>query len=283
MSAAVLEAEKLIATIAIPAQRQIVIDLQVEMAVDEPCFSQISTTVAKDVALSAKIIKLINSPFYGFSRPVRSISQALSLLGLNNFNNIVLSSVMRELINVDGELNERFWEHTLLMARLCEMVALRTRMVSADLAYMVGLFHDCAVPLMLIRFPDYEDIAFPGFGGGKDLITVEDERYRTNHAVVGSMVAKNWKLPDVVSLAIRHHHESSLEHINDNDARVLTATLMFSDFISMLVDTSVSTNLQNEKIEKWALYHDHILIELGLNCDDIYEYREDAAELLMRN
>ncbi len=202
MNTAVLEAEKLIATISIPAQPQVVIDLQLAMASGEPDFSQISAIVAKDVALSAKVIKLINSPFYGLSCPVASISQALSLLGLNNFNNIVLSSAMREVIKVDGELNERFWEHTLLMAQLCEMIALRSRMISVDLAYMVGLFHDCAVPLMLNRFPDYEDIAFPCLGGGKDMIAMEEARYSTNHAVVGYMVAKNWQLPGVVALAI---------------------------------------------------------------------------------
>ncbi|MCF6325232.1 MAG: HDOD domain-containing protein [Gammaproteobacteria bacterium] len=283
MNTAVLEAEKLIATISIPAQPQVVIDLQLAMASREPDFSQISAVVAKDIALSAKIIKLINSPFYGLSRPVVSISQALSLLGLNNFNNIVLSSAMREVIELDDALNERFWEHTLLMARLCEMVALRNGMISADLAYMVGLFHDCAVPLMLNRFPDYEDIAFPCLGGGKNAIAMEESRYSTNHAVVGYMVAKNWKLPDVVALAIRHHHEATLEHISDDVARTLTSTLVFSDFISMLADTSVSLSSEGDKIERWVQYNRHILIELGLNSDDIYEYREDAAELLIQS
>ncbi|MBL1259630.1 MAG: HDOD domain-containing protein [Thiotrichaceae bacterium] len=283
MNTAALEAEKLIATISIPAQPQVVIDLQREMASVEPDFSQISAAVAKDIALSAKIIKLINSPFYGLSRTVTSIAQALSLLGLNNFNNIVLSSVIREAIKVDGELNERFWEHTLLMARLCEMIALSSRMISADLAYMVGLFHDCAVPLMLNRFPDYEEIAFPCLGGGKDVIAMEELRYSTNHAVVGYMVAKNWKLPDVVALAIRHHHETSLDHISDDAARTLTSTLVLADFIAMLADTSVSLNVEGDKVERWAQYNRHILIELGLTCDDIYEYREDAVELLVHS
>ena len=281
MNVAIQEAEKLLKTITIPVQPQIVIDLQLEMASTEPCFSQISTAVAKDVALAAKIIKLINSPFYGISRPVTSISQALSLLGLNNFNNIVLASVMQEVLKVEGGLNERFWEHTLLMARLCEMIAFRTRMVSTDLAYMVGLFHDCAVPLMLNRFPDYDDIAFPGLGGGHNVIALEDERYSTNHAVVGSMVAKNWKLPGAVTLAIRHHHEPSLDHIADDSARILTATLMLSDFISMLADTSVALDSESDKIGRWAEHNRHILIELGLNREDIYDFREDAADLLI--
>ncbi len=208
------EAKKIIRSIDIPSPPRILLELGQAMSSAEPEYRIISDLVSQDVALTAKIIKVANSPFFGLRQRVQSINTALSVLGLENFNNIVLTSAFRDAMKSSAmplmEL-EAFHSHSILMARVCQAMAqLRqapdVQAIASGQAYILGLFHDCGIPMLAQKFPAYLKEIRKSLQKGEPLVDVEESTYKTNHCVVGSFLARAWKLPITVNAAIAFHH-----------------------------------------------------------------------------
>ncbi len=200
------EAEKVIATLAIPPRPTVVTGMMEEQSRDEPDLGRIAQLIASDVGISAAVLKTVNSPLYGLKRKATSIDQAVSMLGLNNVAALVTSLTLRHSIPADGL--DRFWDEAARTALLMAFLAQYLGNVPREEAYMFGLFHDCGIPLLVTRFPNYkETLRLANAAMERDFTAVEDERHHTNHAVVGGLLAANWHLPRHLRDAIRLHHD----------------------------------------------------------------------------
>lgn len=157
------EAEKIVKEIGIPGRPQTLIDINIELKKPYPDFDTLSRYIEKDIHLIVTILKLVNSPFFGLRHKIDSAKRALTLLGLNNFNNIILASCMHHAFKgnyVSERKFEQFYTHSLLVADvsrfLSQNILTKTKEhIDPYLAYMVGVFHDCGVLIMSKKFPDY--------------------------------------------------------------------------------------------------------------------------------
>lgn len=206
------QAESFISRIGIPSPPQLVLKLSAEMLKPEPEYQTVAKMVARDTALSAKVIKTINSPFFGMKRKVRSIDHAITLLGLGLFKRLVLFSALKEILSFgqDPSRYEDLWEHNLMVAKVAQHLASYLKSTcSPETAYMTGLFHDCGVPLMMKKFSDYNpwETYFSQMAE-VDILESEFSRFQTNHCAIGCLVAKSWNLPEEIILAIRLHHRA---------------------------------------------------------------------------
>ncbi|MBK1681838.1 HDOD domain-containing protein [Rhodocyclus tenuis] len=169
---------------------------------------RVSQLISRDVALAAAVIRVANSPALGLRRQANSITDALSMLGSRQILNLVVAELLKRAGSNDrGPRLERFWERAALNAATCSRVAERFGGVGRDLAYCYGLFHDAGIPLMLRRFPDYKATLQLANGSEHSFTSVEESRHGVDHAVIGYLLARSWRLSAVLAGAIRSHHD----------------------------------------------------------------------------
>ena len=208
--------------ISVPAQPQIMVDLQMEQYMPDPDLEVIAKLISQDPGLSGALLKIVNSPYYGLSNKIASIQRAVNLLGSRSIINLINAQ------SIKGEMNDdtivtlnRFWDTAQDVAMTCLTLAKRIGVQAGDEAYALGLFHDCGVPLMLQRFPDYMSVleeAYANASAECRVVDTENRVFNTNHAVVGYYTAKSWRLPEHVSHAIANHH-NALAIFSDESSR----------------------------------------------------------------
>lgn len=205
--------DAVIGSIAIPPRPALLTELQMEMAGVDPDFDRIARLVASDVALTAAVLRTVNSPFYALARKAATMAEAISLLGLRQIGALVSGFVLRKSIGGASANLTRFWDVTTKRSFALARLARGLRGVDVDIAQTFGLFCDAGIALLMQRFPDYAatlgeanrsaDLAFTD---------VEQQAHRTDHALVGTLMARAWGLPKPVCEAIRLHHDYTIFH-----------------------------------------------------------------------
>ncbi len=204
---------------------------------DEPDFKRLATIIGTDVGLSAGLIKTANAPFFGMRQRVRSVNEALTILGLKTASRAVAGLILRKAFPNVPNL-ERFWDASARIAHLSGWLAqhLEIRGLRAEDTYTYGLFRDCGIPVLLGRFPHYEKVlAAANNDAERSFIAVEETELPTNHAMVGCILAQSWWLPEEICLAIRNHHDLvALESLSSKlpmQSRRLIATGQLAEHI----------------------------------------------------
>jgi HD-like signal output (HDOD) protein len=198
--------------IGIPPRPTILDRISREMLRDEPDYKRLSNIIGADVGLSASLIKTANSPFFGYRNRVRSVNEALMMLGLDVASRAIAGIILRKVFPSSLHL-ERFWDASARIARLSGWLAQHVghNKLRPDDAYTFGLFRDCGIPVLLQRFPGYEKILDSANSeADRSFTVVENSQLPTNHAMVGCLLAQSWWLPEETCLAIRHHHEVAI-------------------------------------------------------------------------
>ena len=208
--------------ISVPPQPQIMVDLQMEQYMPDPDLEVIARLISQDPGLSGALLKIVNSSYFGLSNKIASIQRAVNLLGSRSVINLINAQ------SIKGEMSDdtivtlnRFWDTAQDVAMTCLTLAKRTGSQTVDEAYALGLFHDCGVPLMLKRFPNYMAVleqAYANAGPDCRVVDTENNAFNTNHAVVGYYTAKSWRLPEHVTDAIANHH-NALAIFSDESSR----------------------------------------------------------------
>ncbi len=149
--------------IGIPPRPLILERISHEMLQPEPDYKRLSSVISADVSLSASLIKTANSPFFGYRGRVRSISEALMMLGLDVASRAIAGIILRQAFPASPHL-VRFWDASARIARLSGWLTqyLGNHKLRPDDAYTFGLFRDCGIPILHLRFPDYPTGAGPG-------------------------------------------------------------------------------------------------------------------------
>ena len=193
------ELEKLLEHgVILPAQPKIMREMDQLIHRPQVNMADIAQMVGQDPAITAIVFKVVASPIYGLNKPVDSLEKAISLIGLRQMNNIVKCAALSRSIQGEEPFYEWFWERSGDIAQLCAIIAFRQRMVCnifPDQAHLVGLFHDCGVPLLMQRFPEYCTPFRLEQGRKWPDVVEEDHTLHTDHAVVGYLIAKHLETP----------------------------------------------------------------------------------------
>lgn len=205
--------ERLAATIrqlGIPPRPAILEKVAAEVQREEPDFRILAKIISADVSISGSLIKLVNSPFFGYRQKARTVQDALSMLGLTTISAAIATIVLRKALPPPPRL-ERFWDASARVAQvsawLVQQLGTAAGVLPED-AYTFSLFRDCGIPVMARRYPGYFDTLARANADAERLFTeVEDARHYTNHAMVGCLLGQSWWLPESTCVAIRHHHD----------------------------------------------------------------------------
>ena len=207
----------------LPSLPQILLKLIELCNSEDSTFKDIAQVIDKDTSLSAKVVKMVNSVYYGLSKRVTSIDQSLVILGQNAIRNIAISASVNQAFSKAKDNSvfglKVFWRHSLMCAILSKLIAEKVLYASPDEAFLTGLLHDIGKLVLWVNFPkEYADI-LNSSKGQWDLVLAGEARHGTTHCEVGAWLIKRWKLQSFMADAVLYHHES-IDRIQDSFALV---------------------------------------------------------------
>ncbi|MCA1742504.1 MAG: HDOD domain-containing protein [Desulfonatronovibrio sp.] len=212
-----------------PALSETYNQLSKELTSSEPSMSKIGEIISRDVGICAKILKLVNSSFFGFCRNISSPEQATSLLGLKVMRALVLSIQVFSIYDfskVPGFSLKNLWEHSLASARLSEKLGRIEGLTKTEIddCYIAGLMHDVGKLVLASELPEqYNEILGLVRKNNRPVYEVEKEIMGTSHAEVGAYLMGVWGLPDGVINGLALHHAPELSEGKFNSATAVYA------------------------------------------------------------
>jgi HD-like signal output (HDOD) protein len=206
--------------------------------------SHIADVVGKDTGISVKLLKLVNSPFYGFPTRIDSLDRAVALIGANELTTLALGiSVVNHFEGVpDSVVNMKaFWLHSVACGVLARLFANRKVGLNEERFFVAGLLHDMAKLVMYKETPEYMAAALQT-AHDKSICQYQAEKriLGYNHTRLGEALLGAWKLPSPLQRMIRFHHspqgaagglDSAIIHVSD----VMAIALMYGSSGQYLV------------------------------------------------
>lgn len=269
--------------ISVPPQPQIMVDLQMEQYMPDPDLGVIARLIAQDPGLSGALLKIVNSPHYGLSNKIASIQKAVNLLGSRTVINLInAQSIKGEMSDETIVTLNRFWDTAQDVAMTSLTLAKRIGSQAVDESYALGLFHDCGIPLMIKRFPDYMTVlesAYANAGPESRVVDTENTAFDTNHSVVGYYTAKSWRLPDHVTEAIANHHNAMAIFQDDSSRNAVLKNLLAPLKMAEHICQSYRVLGNQDEDHEWESIGALVLDYVGLSEYDFEYLRESIREL----
>lgn len=262
----------------VPAQPQLLLELQQLTASKEPDIDLIADKITQDVGISATILKTINSPYYGLARTVADIRGSVKYIGLNGTMSLVASKLLKNSFDQEKcsiEL-DAFWENTNHIAQASVLIAKRLgKRLPPEQLFSLGLFHDCGIPVMAMKYANYSKaLKLAEETPSKTLAQIEEHAYGVDHATIGYYVASSWRLPvEMCQLILRHHDRTFLHKLDGSQAQLYFAILKMAEhIIYQLKHFRPSAD--------WAYVSDSVLTVLDCDEEMLQDLIEDITEEL---
>ena len=195
----------------IPTLPTIVFELNQHLQNPETSIARVSETIEKDQAMALKILKLVNSVFYGFRSKVSDIKNAVVLLGFNAVRNAIVSvsvvnALPKTLLFQDFEMID-FWKHSLAVAVASKSIAQKAGVDSPDNCFVGGLLHDVGKVILAQYFKDdFAKVWTRMTNEYLPFYEAEQQELSVDHTQIGAYLADRWQLPQGLTDAIRWHH-----------------------------------------------------------------------------
>ncbi|MCV2358932.1 MULTISPECIES: HDOD domain-containing protein [Roseateles] len=196
-------------TILIPPCPELLARLQQAMAQEQPDLNEVARIAASDVAMSAILLRMANSPVHiADGMPCTTVGQAMTRIGLKETTAIMTGFLLKNAIPVNSPHLARFWERSAKRALAMSFVARQLPGISVDLAHTYGLFCHVGMPVLLQCVRGYGSTMVEAAARvDRSYIATENANHRTDHAVAGALLARAWNMAPELMAAIRLHHD----------------------------------------------------------------------------
>lgn len=247
-----------------------------EMHQPEPDMRKLAELIGADIALSAALLKLVNSPFYGLRTKATNAHQALSIIGLRAGANLVTGLILRQAFPAGGNaLMQRFWDKSSAIAAAALVAARRVSGIDLDEAHTYALFRDCGMPVMIGKFSDYANVIDRlEHAPGAQVTALEQTDYQYSHARVGYALARGWLLPEPFCRAILYHHD--FEKVVAGRREVEPANRKLIAF-GLLMEQLATLRSGGDLCPDWESGEQFVLETLRITPDDIIALAQEPA------
>jgi len=258
-------------TIVIPPCPESLSRVQQALAQAEPDLAEVAHVASRDVAMSAALLKVANSALYRGDMLVHTVGQAMNRLGLDRTAAEMRHYIARRALPVKSPQLARFWERSAKRATAMAFLARRLPGLSPDVAHTCGLFSHVGMPVMLQSLRGYAGTMAEAHARiDRPFVATENANHRTDHAVVGALVARLWHLGPTVMSAIRRHHDLDMlgDASADPDVHHLVASLHVAEHL-MRRHEGLAPDAD------WRIHGTRSLEWLGASDDDLDDWSED--------
>lgn len=203
--------------------------VQVTEKVNNPKTSalDLARTILEDQALTARLLRLVNSPFYGFPRRIATVTEAVTVLGFQPVRNLLFTASVVDLLVTDETPDfspTGLWEHSVATAVAAGLLARYARHEDREEVFVAGLLHDVG-KLVLFHFAPKEFLHALQAARSEDIAirAAEQRVFGFTHDQAGRLLAEHWKLPVRLSEAIGYHHRPDLAQVGKREAAIVHA------------------------------------------------------------
>jgi putative nucleotidyltransferase with HDIG domain len=231
----------------LPPLPRVVRQLMSVVADENSSAADVTRVLSGDQALAAKILKLVNSPFYGQSGEIGTLTRAVVVLGFSAVRNLALGLTAAGMLRKAGgaEYQVRFWRHSLATAAAAEVLScLGGVPEDPEEAFVAGLLHDVGHPVMALIAPEEFAAAFAPSSAA--LLQRETERFGLTHAKAGQLLLRRWKLPEPLCEAVRFHHNTK---VGSNGESPMVALISLADMMANVVDVPYERGTAEDELD----------------------------------
>lgn len=217
--------------------------------------AQLHKIVAHDPALATRILKVVNSAFYGLPGQIGSVERAIVLLGLNAVKNIAVAASLGQLFRgvklCEGFTAKDLWTHCIAVGVTARELARQMKIPIADEAFLAGLIHDTGLLVALQTWPDQlKAVCEAAKGSERSFLEIEREMIGADHQQLGQGLAELWKFPRSCQLVAGfHHHPTSLA----DNARLLVTLVYVADTLACQAKKGFNLTALRQKLEEGGI------------------------------
>lgn len=201
--------------------------VRIQEALESPTASaaKIGDIIGQDPALTAHLLRVANSPLYGFSNRIDTISRAIMVIGTRGLSDLVLAAsavdvfakIPSHLINMAS-----FWRHSVYTAVVARILAGKCNILHAERLFVSGLLHDIGELIIFYKLPEMgREALLRSRTLGQGLAQAEQDVMGFDHAAVGGEILRLWNLPDSIVEAVRCHHAPGTADEHGLEAAIL--------------------------------------------------------------
>ncbi len=181
---------------------------------------ELTDVIEKDQAIVPKILKLVNSAFFGFRSKISSLSHAIVILGYNTVRNAIISVAIIDALAIKGSKDfdvQKFWMHSVAVAVTSKHLAVESKLAVVEDAFTGGLLHDIGKLILFQFFPEQlAEIARTMKQEQLSFFLAEKHHKFVNHGRIGAHLAKRWQLPEILVDVVKYHHFLSKNVVDFN-------------------------------------------------------------------
>jgi len=181
--------------------------------------------ISRDPSLTARLLKLVNSAFYHFSKRIDTVSRAVTVIGISELYSLVIavsaiksfSKIPNYLINIDT-----FWRHSLYCGLIARIIARRCNVLHPERLFVAGLLHDIGSLVLFDRAPqEARDLLLAAQGDEDVLYLSEIKEFGFSHADLGGLLLGDWNLPLALRDAVQNHHRPEAADAGKMEAAIV--------------------------------------------------------------
>jgi HD-like signal output (HDOD) protein len=242
-SVQVSETELLAEVDRIPSLPAVVQEIMAKVGSKKSSAQDLEDLISKDMVIAGKLMKMVNSPFYGLSNPVSSISQAVNIVGFSSLKSLVLAASASNLMVADltayGFMPQGLWKNSISTAALARDIAKRCGINKdeAEEYFLAGLMRDVGMLVIGPVMSRYNVLLRKIEGKNEDILTRERTTIGFDHGWAGERVAEKWRLPETLTMVISKHHRIPTQ-LNDAQMKQL-ATVRLAERLTYKVNAGV--------------------------------------------
>ena len=255
------------AMVDLPAMPGVVMEVVKATEQEDSTTTQIEDLLVADAAITTKLLKVVNSAYFGLPRQVVNINQAIAILGMHQVRNLVLSiGVLNTLTSPSPrivEVQKKFWQQSFAAASCAEQIAKRKSLQKKDMEtiFIGGLLHDVGRLFLFTLFNlPYKEVLKESVAKGEQLTVVERRILGTTHPELGGVLAEKWNFPEMLIDMIRFH-----DPIPEDVASEAVYCTHIADVIANQIGDDAVTGVVDEfdpRAMAWAGYDENGLQEL---------------------
>ena len=255
---------------AFPSMPRAGIKLRALLNKEDVSIDEIEEILRHDPGLAANVLRLANSAFFGLSKKVRSLKQAVMLLGVKRFAQIAVSACINKILDTTVEGYNlspgEIWFHSIAVSNAAEQIGKNRKLSETDDAFTPGLLHDMG-KLVLGKFIKEESKRFESLvKEGIPMVIAEQMVFETDHAEIGALILYKWSFPpDIVDAVHWHHNPEQIRNSNKLSDIVYLSNLMCQ-----------TTASSESELEQFVVPSSVVLKRLGINLEQYRSMLDNA-------
>lgn len=252
--------------------------IRVNTSLEDPSHThkQLGDIIAHDPALTARILRIVNSAYYNFPNKIELVSRAISIIGEDDLRGLVLATSALEVFNkIPNQLlnMELFWQHSVFTGIVARLLSKQCNILHGERLFIAGLLHDIGKLILYYKEPQIsQDVLLEAGNSNGQIVDAEQKLLGFTHADVGAALIEAWQLADSLHTIIKHHHSPS----DAEDHQIETSIVHLANAVvnALSPDTPIDEHMLDESEE-----FDPVSLEItGINLKSLPELVSAAQE-----